>query len=113
MAPPSQISISTSAVTRLVKEEASYHKELVSQESRLEKLLKSEDGDENKEYQVKQEKTAIEETRAVFPPLRQRIADAVQKLEDQVEAGGATDEEAAKAKEAIKAAKDATAEEKK
>jgi tubulin-specific chaperone A len=57
--------------------------------------------------------TAIEETRAVFPPLRQRIADAVQKLEDQVEAGRATDEEITKAKEAIEKAKEATKEEKK
>jgi hypothetical protein len=55
MAPPSQIAIATSSVTRLVKEEASYHKELVNQESRLDKLVKNEDGDENKEYQIKQE----------------------------------------------------------
>jgi tubulin-specific chaperone A len=55
MAPPSQIAIATSSVTRLVKEEASYHKELVNQEARLDKLVKNEDGDENKEYQIKQE----------------------------------------------------------
>jgi len=55
MAPPSQIAIATSSVTRLVKEEASYHKELVNQESRLKKLIENEDGDENKEYQIKQE----------------------------------------------------------
>lgn len=56
------------------------------------------------------QKTAIEETRAVFPPLRERIADAVQKLEDQVEAGGATDDEISKAREAIEKAKVATKE---
>jgi len=56
MAPPSQITIATSSVQRLVKEEASYHKELVAQQSRLDKLLKDEtDEDGNKEFQVKQE----------------------------------------------------------
>jgi hypothetical protein len=55
MAPPSQITIATSSLQRLVKEEASYHKELESQEARLEKLLANKDDDENAEYQLKQE----------------------------------------------------------
>jgi hypothetical protein len=55
MAPPSQLAIATSSVQRLVKEEASYHKELAQQEARLEKLLASKDEDENAEYQLKQE----------------------------------------------------------
>jgi tubulin-specific chaperone A len=55
MAPPSQLAIVTSSVQRLVKEEASYHKELKSQESRLEKLANNKDEDENAEYQLKQE----------------------------------------------------------
>ena len=55
MAPPSQLAIATSVVQRLVKEEASYHKELKAQETRLDKLLASKDDDENAEYQLKQE----------------------------------------------------------
>lgn len=55
MAPPSQLSIATSSVQRLVKEEASYYKELQQQEARLEKTQASKDEDENAEYQVKQE----------------------------------------------------------
>ncbi len=55
MAPPTQITIATSSLQRLVKEEASYHKELKHQEARLEKLLASKDEDENAEYQLKQE----------------------------------------------------------
>lgn len=53
-------------------------------------------------------RAAIEETKAVFPPLRQRITDALQKLEDQLELGqerGASEEEIAKAKEVIQQAK--------
>lgn len=54
---------------------------------------------------------AIEETKAVFPPLRQRIRAAILKLEEQLETGqenGATDEEIAKAKDVIDEAKAVT-----
>ncbi len=47
----------------------------------------------------------------MFPPLRQRITDALAKLEDQLEAGqagGASAEEITKAQEVIKLAKEAT-----
>lgn len=54
MAPPSQLSVATSALTRLVKEEKSYHKELEEQKSRLAKF-EQEDGDENKEFMLKQQ----------------------------------------------------------
>jgi tubulin-specific chaperone A len=54
MPAPSKLAIQTAALLRLVKEEASYHKEQEGQEERLKKL---EDGpaDENKEYLIKQE----------------------------------------------------------
>ena len=52
MAPSSKITIATSSVLRLVKEEASYHKELEQQQARIEKLDSS---DENAEYTLKQE----------------------------------------------------------
>jgi tubulin-specific chaperone A len=55
MPAPSPLAIATSVVQRLVKEETSYHKELKSQEARLEKLVSSTEADENKEYQLKQE----------------------------------------------------------
>lgn len=54
MAPPSKLAIATGSVTRLVKEEASYHKELEQQEERIKKLEASE-GDHNKEYTLRQE----------------------------------------------------------
>lgn len=57
----------------------------------------------------RKQETAIEETRKVFPPLRQRISDSVQKLEDQLESGmetgSASEGEVAKAKETIQSAK--------
>ncbi|CAG8949465.1 hypothetical protein HYFRA_00007695 [Hymenoscyphus fraxineus] len=108
MAPPTPLAIATSSVNRLIKEEASYHKELSSQEARLAKLQDSTQEDENAEYQLKQERTAIEETRAVFPPLRQRIEDALEKLKDQLEAGqanGASEAEITAATETIENAK--------
>lgn len=54
MPQPSQLSIATSAVQRLCKEEASYHKELEKQQEQLEKTRANKD-DENAEYQLKQE----------------------------------------------------------
>lgn len=56
MAPRSQLEITTSSVIRLVKEEASYHRELEQQAERIRKVEAGESGDdENKEYLVKQE----------------------------------------------------------
>lgn len=54
MAPPSKLSVATSSVARLVKEEASYHKELEQQEARIKKL-ETTTGDENAEYSLRQE----------------------------------------------------------
>ena len=53
------------------------------------------------------QRTAIEETKAVFPPLRERILEATQKLEDKLEAqqGSAPEEEVTKAKDVIAQAK--------
>jgi hypothetical protein len=56
MAPRSQLEIATSSVERLVKEEASYHRELQQQTERIQKLESQEAGeDENREYMLKQE----------------------------------------------------------
>ncbi|KAF8848442.1 tubulin-specific chaperone-like protein Rbl2 [Acephala macrosclerotiorum] len=108
MAPPSALAIATSSVQRLMKEEASYHKELKNQEARLEKLLASKTEDENAEYQLKQERTAIEETKAVFPPLTERLEEALHKLEDKLDAeksNSASAEEVSKAEGVMTEAK--------
>ncbi|MCJ1368511.1 hypothetical protein MMC16_007655 [Acarospora aff. strigata] len=109
MAPPSPLSIATSSVLRLVKEEASYHKELQQQEARIKKL-QTETGDENAEYQLRQERKAVEETKAVFPSMRERIANALAKLENELEVvqgsgKEANEEEVTKAKDAVAKAK--------
>lgn len=54
MPPPSQLSIATSSLNRLVKEEASYHKELEHQQASIAKLEQG-GGDENLEYTLRQE----------------------------------------------------------
>ncbi|MCJ1413773.1 hypothetical protein MMC32_000098 [Xylographa parallela] len=107
MAPPSQLSIATSSLVRLVKEESSYHKELQGQLARIEKL---DEGDENAEYILKQEKKGIEETKAMFPELRDRIKAAMERLDLQLEAtkeagSNSNTEEVSKAKEAMAQAK--------
>jgi len=105
MPPPSPLSIATSSVSRLLKEESSYHKELSQQESRIEKLVANPSSDENAEFQLKQERAAVEETKAVFGPLRQRIGDAVVKLEERIEEGG-DEKEVEKAKEVLESARE-------
>lgn len=58
---PSQLQIATSSLQRLLKEEASYHKEQAQQEARIAKLEKegtdgaAGDEDGNREYVLKQE----------------------------------------------------------
>lgn len=59
MPPPSQLAIATGAVTRLLREEASYHKELADQEAQVKKLEESiqnggGDDDGNAEFMLKQ-----------------------------------------------------------
>ena len=58
MPAPSQLSIATSSLNRLVKEEASYHREHQSQQTRITKLeqqVKDGTGDENAEFSLRQE----------------------------------------------------------
>jgi tubulin-specific chaperone A len=86
MAPPTPLTIATASVQRLVREEASYHRELQQQEQRIKRLEAEqtppgEDDDGNREYMLKQERRALEETKAVFPTLKQKISDAIVKLE--------------------------------
>lgn len=69
MPAPSQLSIATSSVQRLIKEEQQYHKELESQQVRVAKLEKaiadkSPDLDENAPY------TLVQEVRSFVPMLR-------------------------------------------
>ncbi|KAK6221070.1 tubulin folding cofactor A [Pestalotiopsis sp. IQ-011] len=113
MPAPSPLKIATQAVSRLVTEEKYYQKELSSQTARIEKLeadIKSgSDTDSNADFVLKQEQKAMEETKAVFGPLKQRIFEATQRLEEQIAtAEGAQDggnqEELAKAKEVLASA---------
>jgi tubulin-specific chaperone A len=56
MPAPSPLSIATSSVSRLIREEASYHAELAKQEERLRKALEDPDTDgDNVEFTLKQE----------------------------------------------------------
>ncbi|RFU77919.1 tubulin binding cofactor a [Trichoderma arundinaceum] len=114
MPPPSALVIATGAVNRLLKEEASYHKELEEQEAKAkaqEEKIKSgqDDEDGNATYILKQQNLVVEQTKAVFGPLRDRIAKAVEKLEDLItveeKTGAATAEELANAKAALEKAK--------
>ncbi|KAK5137988.1 hypothetical protein LTR08_005785 [Meristemomyces frigidus] len=107
MPPPSRLAIATSVVNRLVKEEKSYHKELEHQQASIDKLEQG-GGDENADFQMRQE-ASMDETRAMFPQLKQKIQDALARLEQQLEqdkgpGDQSTPEDITKAKEAVAAA---------
>ncbi|KAI4202740.1 MAG: hypothetical protein LQ350_002406 [Teloschistes chrysophthalmus] len=83
MPAPTPLAIATSSVQRLLKEEATYRTELESQEKRLRNLQSEQGGDEdgNRGFLIGQEERAIKETKAVFEPLREKVKDAVNSLE--------------------------------
>ncbi|KLJ06064.1 tubulin binding cofactor A [Blastomyces silverae] len=84
MAPLSPLSIATSAVRRLVKEEASYHRELKQQEERIKRLeaeQPGEDEDGNREFMLRQERQALEETKKVLPNMKEKILEAIAKVD--------------------------------
>jgi len=113
MPAPSPLAIATSALQRLVKEEASYHKELRQQQARIVKLEAQlqhgdQEGEEgNAEFMLGQEKRAVEETRAVFPGLQKRIDSSIETLETQLESSGddASGPEVNKAQDVLEQAK--------
>ncbi|KAL2838500.1 tubulin binding cofactor A [Aspergillus pseudodeflectus] len=81
MAPRSQLEIATGSVQRLIKEEQSYRRELEQQKARIQKLEAQDPSeDENREYMLRQERLAVEETERVFPNLKQKIEEAIAKL---------------------------------
>ncbi|KAI5295996.1 hypothetical protein KEM52_006122 [Ascosphaera acerosa] len=87
MAPKSALAIATQSVQRLVKEEASYHRELEQQEERIKRLSAepvADDDDGNREFLLNQEKKALEETRKMIPSLKTKIQEALAKLEKAV-----------------------------
>ncbi|CAJ2501203.1 Uu.00g040560.m01.CDS01 [Anthostomella pinea] len=124
MPAPSPLAIATQSVQRLVKEQKYYEKELASQTERVQKLEADQEqkskaqtngnsttttttADGNAEYVIKQEKQAMEETKAVFAPLKTRIEEAVQRLEEQIATAeeNAPTDEMTKANEALSLSK--------
>ncbi|KAL4957436.1 tubulin binding cofactor A [Aspergillus filifer] len=82
MAPRTQLEITTASVQRLIKEEASYKRELEQQKERITKLEAQDPSvDENRDYMLKQERLAVEETERVFPSLKTKIEEAIAKLD--------------------------------
>ncbi|KAF1809432.1 tubulin binding cofactor A [Eremomyces bilateralis CBS 781.70] len=89
MAPPSKLAVAISSVQRLAKEEKSYHVELEQQAARIAKLQAAESTDENADFQLRQERQALEETKKVLPSVQERLKGAVAQLKEQLEANRA------------------------
>ncbi|KAK7890003.1 tubulin folding cofactor A [Exophiala xenobiotica] len=103
---PSQLQVAISSLKRLLKEEASYYKEQEQQKTRIANLEKDKtDEDGNRDFTLKQERQALEETKKVIPTLRERITSAREKLENMLDMAG-NDEERDAAVQVLKAAKE-------
>ncbi|KAF3914953.1 hypothetical protein ABW20_dc0109819 [Dactylellina cionopaga] len=81
MPPPTPLKIKISSLTRLIKEERSYHKELASQKVKVQKM---EDNEEDF-YEIKQQKKVLEDTRQMIPELHKKLERAVEALELELE----------------------------
>ncbi|TLD25606.1 hypothetical protein PspLS_05504 [Pyricularia sp. CBS 133598] len=108
---PGQLTIATGSVSRLIKEEGYYRKELAQQKEKLAKEKQSlgADAGYNDNFMIKQMETAIQETERVFAPLRVKIDEAVRKLEEQIALsdsdGRSSEEDLKKANDALESAK--------
>jgi tubulin-specific chaperone A len=101
MPPPSPLKIKTSSVIRLIKEEQSYHKELASQQAKVEKME-----DDNEDfYDIKKQKEVLVETEKMIPEVQKRLRDAVEILELELETIDEETEEKAQALKAMEEAK--------
>ncbi|KAI4279758.1 MAG: hypothetical protein LQ337_000038 [Flavoplaca oasis] len=113
MSRPSPVAIAVGSVRRLLKEETTYRTELTNQEARLRRWESQGDGEDdedtgNRAWAIKQEKQAIQETKAVFGPLREKLLGAVAGLEDLLsskEAEQLSEDEVKEAREMIVRAK--------
>ncbi|KAF2802081.1 uncharacterized protein BDZ99DRAFT_469130 [Mytilinidion resinicola] len=87
---------------------------MAQQEARIKKL-EGDSADENAEYQLRQERQGLEETKNVLPSMRQKIQEALDRLEQELESnkesGGEQDsKQVTKAKSALADAKKAVEE---
>ncbi|KAH7376079.1 hypothetical protein B0T11DRAFT_271559, partial [Plectosphaerella cucumerina] len=117
MVAPTQLSIATQSVTRLLREDISYQKELLDSQGKV-ATLEAEvqsgkpDEDGNRAHMLKQLQQSVVETQRMFPLMRQRISEATAKLEEQIalaESNGATATELELAKVALQKGQEADA----
>ncbi|KAG0136866.1 tubulin binding cofactor A [Tuber indicum] len=99
MPPPTSLSIKTSSVLRLIKEEASYLKETIQQKAAVEKL--EQDGAD--EYELRQPRQVLEQTIVMAPAVRKQLLTALSSLSEALEAApeSESEENKKKAREAL------------
>lgn len=79
MPPPSPLTIRLNTVLRLIKEESSYHRELIQAQADLAKLEAP--GSDADEYAVRQQKTVVRETEVMPQQVRNKLERALEELE--------------------------------
>ncbi|OLL25864.1 Tubulin-specific chaperone A [Neolecta irregularis DAH-3] len=76
------LTIKTGVLKRLIKEEASYWKEVEREKRRLEKVRA--DAEEDLEIRLRKQNEVIEDTRQMIPHVHKRLLKSLQDLEDLV-----------------------------
>ncbi|RPA82807.1 tubulin binding cofactor A [Ascobolus immersus RN42] len=106
MPPPSPLNIRLNTVLRLIKEEASYHRELVKARADLEKLQAP--GSDADEYAIRQQQTVVKETEVMPEQVRGKLERAIEELETALNSASEqeTDETKEKAKKAVQDGRD-------
>ncbi|EPS37806.1 hypothetical protein H072_8436 [Dactylellina haptotyla CBS 200.50] len=101
MPPPTPLKIKTSSVARLIKDELTYHKEIVAQKAVVERMEA-----ENAEfYELKAQKKVLADTEQMIPELHLRLEQAVEALEMELEVIDEDSEEKQAAITAVEEAK--------
>ncbi|KAA8910011.1 tubulin binding cofactor A [Sphaerosporella brunnea] len=90
MPPPTSLILKALSVTRLIKEERHYHKELLHEKQRLQGMRAAPETDV---YAVKQQETVVDETLLVMPTVRMKLAVALEALITQLDAANPADTE--------------------
>ncbi|EWC46472.1 hypothetical protein DRE_04195 [Drechslerella stenobrocha 248] len=101
MPPPTPLKIKTSSVTRLIKEEHSYHKEIAAHRTKLQQM----EANGEDVYEIKQRKMVLADTEQMIPELHRKLMHAVEALEIVLETVDEDTEEKQLAQQAVEEAR--------
>ncbi|CAJ0577541.1 unnamed protein product, partial [Mesorhabditis spiculigera] len=89
--PVKQLKLKAGIVKRLVKDHASYHKEVAKEQERVAKI-EADPSQEEFEYKLRKAKEVLQESQGMIGDTKRRLANAVSDLKNVIESGGFADD---------------------